>query len=284
MIRIEFSEPHDAEWLDWRGRCDTARAALVAAHERGESPKVSNLYKDPAMLVVYRDNDGPFFGKCAYCETLVIDFQYGDIEHYRPKGAVSDHNGDVVRINNADGTRGNHPGYYWLAYDWRNLLLSCIKCNRPTRSGVTGGRIGKGTRFPVRSFQASQMGEEEREEPLLLNPVWDEPANHLDVLDNGIMKGKTDRGWMCIDIFGLNARENLVTERKRCFQRIGAFLTLLLQTDSNSEEEAKEWLAAVEDSVNGRGAYAAAARAALRGELRRGTPLGEAASVASQNG
>ncbi|MDE0246436.1 MAG: hypothetical protein OXO56_00700 [Gammaproteobacteria bacterium] len=125
------------------------------------------------------------------------------------------------------------------------------------------------------------MGEEDREQPLLLNPMWDDPADHLDVLSNGLMTSQTDRGWMCIDIFGLNARENLVTERKRVFEKIQAFLALLLQTDSNSAEEANVWLAAIEDGVSGRGAYAAAARAAVRDKLRRGNPFGDAASVAS---
>ena len=127
------------------------------------------------------------------------------------------------------------------------------------------------------------MGEEESEQPLLLNPVWDEPADHLEVLSNGIMTGQTDRGQMCIDIFGLNARENLVMERKRCMQDIRAYFALLRQADSNSEAEAMAWLGAIEARVSGRGAYGAAARAAMRDELRRRPSVGDAASVASRN-
>ena len=54
-----------------------------------------------------------YHGKCAYCETSVEQF---DVEHFRPK-------------------RG---GYYWLAYSWDNLLLSCPICN-----------VAKGNSFPT---------------------------------------------------------------------------------------------------------------------------------------
>lgn len=279
MIRIVFPEPSHARWVKWRKKCDDGCAALVDAHERGESPKISNLYKAPAMLAVYKADDGPFFGKCAYCETIVLDFQHGDIEHFRPKGAVSDHEGNVVTIKDADGTERAHPGYYWLAYDWRNLLLSCVICNQPTQSRASSRKIGKGTRFPVRSFRASKMGDEVKEEPLLLHPVYDDPADHLDVLDDGVMTGKTDRGWMCIDVFGLNDRENLVAGRKRCFQRTEAILALVLQADSDSQEEAKTLLADIAHVASGRGAYSSAARAAIQRKLRPGSSLGDAATV-----
>lgn len=54
--------------------------------------------------------------KCAYCESI----EALDVEHYRPKG----------RIDNINGVELYNPGYYWLAYEWSNLIPSCIKCNR----------------------------------------------------------------------------------------------------------------------------------------------------------
>jgi len=45
--------------------------------------------------------------KCIYCETKFTHNSPGDIEHFRPKSL-----------------------YYWLAYDWKNLFLSCEECNR----------------------------------------------------------------------------------------------------------------------------------------------------------
>jgi hypothetical protein len=40
--------------------------------------------------------------------------------HYRPKGGFRQRRSGVLKV----------PGYYWLAYDWRNLLVSCAVCNR----------------------------------------------------------------------------------------------------------------------------------------------------------
>lgn len=42
-------------------------------------------------------------GKCAYCETKVEQYH---VDHYRPKVT-----------------------YYWLAYSWDNLIISCPTCN-----------------------------------------------------------------------------------------------------------------------------------------------------------
>jgi len=56
--------------------------------------------------------------KCCYCERHVGEG--GDIEHFRPKGDVcQEENGATLK-----------PGYYWLAYEWNNLLLSCKECNQ----------------------------------------------------------------------------------------------------------------------------------------------------------
>jgi uncharacterized protein (TIGR02646 family) len=60
-------------------------------------------------------------GKCAFCERMIYDD--GDVEHFRPKAAC------------CQGSRARmlRPGYYWLAYDWDNLLLSCSACNQRSK-------------------------------------------------------------------------------------------------------------------------------------------------------
>jgi len=50
--------------------------------------------------------------KCAFCESKR---HHPDIEHYRPKKNVTGVNG--------------HLGYYWLCYEWTNLLPTCSDCN-----------------------------------------------------------------------------------------------------------------------------------------------------------
>jgi hypothetical protein len=55
--------------------------------------------------------------KCCFCERIVG--KNGDVEHFRPKGAYQQAQGESLK----------YPAYYWLAYKWENLYLSCSSCN-----------------------------------------------------------------------------------------------------------------------------------------------------------
>ena len=61
-----------------------------------------------------------FHNKCAYCESDLGDNL--DVEHFRPKGGVTEEPG--------------HSGYWWLAHDWTNLLPSCTPCNQTRRQHI----------------------------------------------------------------------------------------------------------------------------------------------------
>ena len=165
---------------------ETAMAALAP---NGKRPKAYGfgIYKDEAGRLAL---EALFHGKCAYCETFYASQGPVDIEHYRPKAGVED---DAA-----------HWGYWWKAADWRNLLPSCIDCNRrryqllPTPE--TGSladllavctpiwQTGKENAFPVvpgtRAYAPGQPpGEEDRtERPYLLDPCRDDPTEHLDFL------------------------------------------------------------------------------------------------------
>jgi hypothetical protein len=112
-----------------------------------------------------------FYQKCAYCEREISGY-YGDAEHYRPKGAVKQpkggglervtcelpdprHPGQVMTVP--------HPGYFWLAYDWRNLLPACVYCN----SGY-----GKNDRFDAKRYVVMVMLKQSEVEAL---PVHERP-------------------------------------------------------------------------------------------------------------
>ncbi|MDB4925934.1 hypothetical protein [Mucilaginibacter sp.] len=91
------------------------------------------IYSDPYSAgpdegnqsrVIDKLNDW-YFGKCAYCER----FYKLDVEHFRPKGEIRDEDNGLLRA----------VGYYWLGYEWSNLLPSCISCNRDG---------GKNSKFP----------------------------------------------------------------------------------------------------------------------------------------
>lgn len=245
MISASFSPPQSADWNRWRRRCRIAREKLIADVARGDSPRINqSLYKHEALLDIYKSSNGPFFGKCAYCEVpvVLVDRYRGDIEHWRPKGAVSD----------IDGNSIDHPGYYWLAYDWRNLLLSCNPCN-----------LKKSTRFPVNGHHTSEPGGEHVENPLLLNPLWDDPEQHLCVDKTGVMIPRTDRGLACITVCGLN-RPDLVAERRYEALLIGALIEGLWATSESGVAGDEDHLQVIMDIKTGKARYAATGRAELR--------------------
>src|SRR5262245_54535333 len=171
MIKVEFKKPMPSDKFDdWLSRCETAAKQLKGA--KGVKEK---LYKEQRQFFL-----DLFHGKCAYCEAkIVLDQHKGDVEHYRPKGGVTDENDKPIEIDDGRGGKQPHQGYYWLAYSWRNLLPSCIACNRPDASG--DHRVGKWNRFPVAGKHASTPAKIAEEKPLLLSPLLEEYdlAQHL---------------------------------------------------------------------------------------------------------
>lgn len=169
-------------------------------------------------------------GHCAYCEAYYDVTEPGDIEHFRPKGAIDTSNGRVS------------PGYWWLAAVWENLLPSCIRCNREETQALYDGtlmKVGKGERFPIfdEADRASAENGEANERPLLINPAEDEPADYIKFVeedghciakcvDETEMTENAQRARASIDIYGLN-RKGLVTDRSRQMLRAKASLRLL---------------------------------------------------------
>src|SRR5712691_15858 len=153
MIKIEFDEPTSTAWFNLRQECAAATLQRIAAVQRGESPPITDLYKN--QKPVYMSLSGPFHGKCAYCESFIAADQPGDLDHFRPKGKVTNSDHQSIMIQDEQGHAMPHPGYYWLAYDWRNLLPSCEDCNRPSTQKTGGQLIGKWDQFPVKGIRAT---------------------------------------------------------------------------------------------------------------------------------
>ena len=152
-------------------------------------------YRQPDVVATLKDL---FHGKCAYCEVKILASSVPDIEQFRPKGSVTE--------------RPDHPGYWWLVSDWDNLLLSCANCNRTHREA--GEVVGKANRFPLadESARAFFPGEEEREQPLLLDPCRDSPEEHLVFDESGHVVSDTPQGQTSISVLGLN-RADLLAAR-----------------------------------------------------------------------
>ncbi|HZO75843.1 MAG TPA: hypothetical protein VFB60_26830 [Ktedonobacteraceae bacterium] len=102
-------------------------------------------------------------GKCWYCETK--DVRHDDeIDHWRPKNAVME--------------CPEHPGYWWLAFDWQNFRYVCVFCNQKRKKDKSGrpDEGGKGTSFPLfnerqRISDVCHKIELRRERPVLLDPM-----------------------------------------------------------------------------------------------------------------
>lgn len=103
-------------------------------------------------------------GKCWYveCRSSGAD---NDIDHYRPKSRVAE-----------DGT---HPGYYWLAFEWTNLRLSCQRANRPRRNLEIGETGGKSDNFPL--VEPEKRARTPDDDLSRENPAIVDPTNAADV-------------------------------------------------------------------------------------------------------
>ena len=134
-------------------------------------------------------------GKCAFCEAKILHVSPGDVEHFRPKAAR----------RRAAGAPLERPGYYWLAYEWANLLLSCASCNRR----------GKGNLFPLRDETRrarDHHGKVAVEEPMFVDPGSEDPTEHVGFRQE-VAFGRTDRGEATRNALDLNRAPLL--ERRR---------------------------------------------------------------------
>lgn len=198
----------------------------------------------------------------SYCESAVTN-QPGDIEHYRPKAGLYDENNKPVMMI-VEGEEIEHPGYYWLAYKWKNLLPSCRDCNSPTKEKTGGVLIGKGNQFPVKSHRAIIPDDHVNEKALILNPMFDDPSMHIKIDALGVLYSDTEEGKTCINIFGLNKKESLIADRKHTYDEVYAKMTLYI-TELINEGSLKDFLSEeIENIKKGKKPFTIAALQAMR--------------------
>lgn len=127
--------------------------------------------------------------KCCYCESRLGGTSPECVEHFRPKGRVSSVSGQGVK----------YPGYYWLAYSWNNLFLSCVECNSSKRD-----------LFPLQhqtTRAESHHDNIEMEQPLFVDPGQDDPRLHIQFYGSAVAP-LSDRGLSTIESMKLQ-RSNL---------------------------------------------------------------------------
>jgi uncharacterized protein (TIGR02646 family) len=140
------------------------------------------------------------FHRCAYCGCY-LEGPYADVEHYRPKKTYRQSLSSPRRL-----------GYYWLAYDWDNLLVSCAECNRTLKNDL----------FPLDDEALRDMDNHNisDEKPLILNPAKEDPSLHITYHEHRAIPvlhdGDLDKiGVTTINVFRLNDRAALVESRRR---------------------------------------------------------------------
>jgi uncharacterized protein (TIGR02646 family) len=205
-----------------------------------------------------------FNGKCAYCESPVSGSSQTDIEHYRPKGGISD--------------RADHPGYWWLAMDWTNLVLSCMHCNQGRRQLILDPSLsedeireaidrndltttGKRNAFPTEggSWVLDLAGDVETEKPLLLDPTRTDPEPLVDWVLDGMLstirsKDGEGRAERTIDLLGLNrrylaeARAQALNDLRDIDAKIDRHLRRIATAET--QEDAEEALDTVNDFLD----------------------------------
>jgi uncharacterized protein (TIGR02646 family) len=162
-----------------------------------------------------------FHRKCAYCETPLPEVGW-DVDHFRPKGAIAE--------------RPDHPGYYWLAYEWSNLYPACEPCNRRRQDHPTwtdredGESAGKLTQFPLEDEAGRALSPEADlglERPLLLDPCADAPEAFLLYTPLGEVEPAPDnpRAEATVDILHLR-RRRLRDRRKQHLDLVVVLLKL----------------------------------------------------------
>lgn len=232
MIHVDrkpVPKPAALDKKNKQGATETERAiAYYTSAQYNGANYEFDAYRDPevkdALIKL-------FHGKCAYCESTFLHVYAGDIEHFRPKGEITE----------ADPPK---PGYYWLAADWDNLLLSCRNCNQKLTHSIYGA-ASKKTMGKMNQFPLADAGKYVRrhnhpkgiaaEEPyrLLLHPCIDDPEQHLEYGEEGVIRPKKDgkgkpssKGQTSISVYALQrvplvlSRERVLTDIQAQIQRV----------------------------------------------------------------
>jgi len=173
--------------------------------------------KSAVWRAAYEALSSASHGKCWYCESKQ-DRSDKPVDHFRPKNSVAE-----------DST---HPGYTWLAFDWRNFRLSCTFCNSKRRDKDTGQIGGKQNHFPIippPSHSRSLAATPDR--PKLLDPVNDDDTKLLTFHWNGFPSPVNnnvlvvDRVEASIELYNLK-QTSLVRRRKQLAAEINEHVSL----------------------------------------------------------
>jgi len=143
------------------------RMLVINAQAYNDTAAFNDRYKEDeikrALIELYKS-------KCAFCEQRVEQYH---IEHYRPKKI-----------------------YYWLAFSWDNLILSCPTCNQ--NKGINFRLQGVQVTFNnvesnIRTINVSSAGYDIIELPDMVNPEVTDPLGRIEFDSNGSINSVDSR-------------------------------------------------------------------------------------------
>lgn len=215
---------------------DDMRAAKAALAEHYRLDPLERARRRPPLnpkiwtsATVRQQLASVFLSKCAYCETPLDGSNVGDVSHYRPTGNAT---------GQGDQSDDSSPDHYsWFAYEWDNIFLSCVACNRAKRNLFPV----KGPRARLRS---SWVEAEDGEVALLVNPCRVEPRKHIRFGTDGSVGGVDEVGQITVDVLHLN-RPELIQAREQKFRECLDWLG----RGRTDEEYSKEFRRALQDEA-----------------------------------
>lgn len=211
MIKIKRKSPPENNVLDSKKEKALKELERLADRREPKSNHFETLWSDKNVKEFLCQSQ---HGKCCYCERKRDPSRESDVEHFRPKSKV-------------EGSP-RHQGYWWLAYEWENLLVACKTCNETYKK----------SHFPLedeteRAYKKNHSVCKER--PLLINPLEENPVQFIEYdLSSPLMVravGKCKRGKKTIELTGINHPEVMEerAERLKYYKNLYLLYTLCVK-------------------------------------------------------
>ena len=260
LMKLEFPP-------EWKARAQQAQQEVASLNKNRRAAAINNRRQIWTDLKPYLEKLA--HKKCWYCESKQIRSDK-DIDHFRPKN----------RVDEKDSK--NHPGYWWLAFDWRNFRYSCTHCNRPRMDSTSGTTGGKGSRFPLHDETKRCRTPQDLlsdEQPVLLDPTEEADPGFLWFDKDGTARptSKDPASWLyqrakeSIEIYHLNH-----TDLKEVRQSVCSDCTQIVRNGDDvlreyergslvAQTKFRETLKDLKKRLASNAEYSAAARATVMG-------------------
>lgn len=269
MIRIDRNrKDHNGLLIrpsaDWFSKAKEATELVVQSfNSDGNTDFRAQIYADKSEIRPILEK--LFYGKCAYCEWEIIRSNW-DVEHFRPKARVAED--------------PDHPGYYWLAYEWTNLYMACQYCNQTRIDKRKGKPLGKKDHFPLEKGSPRATGpgfDLALEKSLIIDPCLDNPENYITfgldgtpvAIDNN-PKGRTSIAVFHLDEDKLNrARQKIIAYYVRALKQLSRDIESSQNYPNNPryKELVKESEKELDNMTSNEAQFAAVARAVKKNPM-----------------